>query len=129
MGLGIWFIVRNLKKGPHSSTPCELQECDLHQALEAERASNLAKGEFLANMSHEIRTPLNGIIGMIRELTYEGDTDKQRRYIDNAFKASEHLLSVLNNVLDISKIEANELGLEKSNFRLGETLKNVKSKL
>jgi PAS domain S-box-containing protein len=100
---------------------------ELQIAKEKAETSSKAKASFLANMSHEIRTPLNGIIGMIRELTYEGDTDKQRRYIDNAFKASEHLLSVLNNVLDISKIEANELGLEKSNFRLGETLKNVKS--
>jgi len=100
---------------------------ELQIAKEKAETSSKAKASFLANMSHEIRTPLNGIIGMIRELTYEGDVDKQRRYIDNAFKASEHLLSVLNNVLDISKIEANELGLEKSNFRLGETLKNVKA--
>lgn len=90
-------------------------------------ASSQAKASFLANMSHEIRTPLNGIIGMIRELSYETEPEKKRRYIDNASTASEHLLSVLNNILDISKIEAGELGLEKANFKLRETLKNVKS--
>jgi PAS domain S-box-containing protein len=100
---------------------------ELLVAKEIAEASSKAKASFLANMSHEIRTPLNGIIGMIRELSYESDQEKRKRYIDNAMTASEHLLSVLNNILDISKIDAGELGLEKANFRLRETLKNVKS--
>lgn len=100
---------------------------ELVVAKEQAEASSRAKASFLANMSHEIRTPLNGIIGMIRELSYETEEDKRKRYIVNAMTASEHLLSVLNDILDISKIDAGELGLEKANFKLRETLKNVKS--
>jgi PAS domain S-box-containing protein len=103
----------------------------LELALESAKAraeeSSRAKASFLANMSHEIRTPLNGIIGMIRELYYEGLPDKQMKYLDNASVASQHLLSVLNNILDISKIEAGELNLEQHHFRLKDTVKEVKS--
>ncbi len=102
----------------------------LEEALEIEKekaeASSRAKAAFLATMSHEIRTPLNGIIGMIRELSYEPLMDKQKKYVHNASVASQHLLSVLNNVLDISKIEAGELSLEKHHFSLKDTVKNVK---
>ncbi|MEO6305536.1 MAG: PAS domain S-box protein [Bacteroidia bacterium] len=102
----------------------------LAEALEIEKekaeASSRAKEAFLATMSHEIRTPLNGIIGMIRELSYEPLLDKQKKYVHNASVASQHLLSVLNNVLDISKIEAGELSLEQEHFSLRDTIKNVK---
>lgn len=104
---------------------------ELELALEAAKLkaeeSSRAKASFLANMSHEIRTPLNGIIGMIRELSYEDLPDKQMKYVSNASVASQHLLSVLNNILDISKIEAGELSLEKHHFRLKDTIKDVKS--
>lgn len=89
--------------------------------------SSKAKEAFLANMSHEIRTPLNGIIGMIRELSLEELNSKQQKYVNNASVASQHLLSVLNNILDISKIEAGELKLESNPFNLRETIKDVKS--
>jgi PAS domain S-box-containing protein len=92
---------------------------------EAEEASE-AKEAFLANMSHEIRTPLNGIIGMIRELSYEDLGQKQKKYVNNAAMASQHLLAVLNNILDISKIRAGELVLENYPFSLADTLKEVK---
>ncbi len=103
----------------------------LELALESARLraeeSSRAKASFLANMSHEIRTPLNGIIGMIRELSYEELNARQMKFVDNASTASQHLLSVLNNILDISKIEAGELSLEKHHFRLKDTVKDVKS--
>jgi CheY-like chemotaxis protein len=89
--------------------------------------SSKAKEVFLANMSHEIRTPLNGIIGMIRELSLEELNSKQQKYVNNTSVASQHLLSVLNNILDISKIEAGELKLESNPFNLRETIKDVKS--
>lgn len=104
---------------------------ELELALESAKAraeeSSNAKAAFLANMSHEIRTPLNGIIGMIRELSYENLPEKQMKYVNNASVASQHLLSVLNNILDISKIEAGELSLEQHHFRLIDTVKDVKS--
>lgn len=103
----------------------------LEQELQIQRKkaedSSKAKESFLANMSHEIRTPLNGIIGMIRELSLEALSDKQQKYVQNASVASQHLLSVLNNILDITKIEAGELKLESTPFSLRETIKDVKS--
>lgn len=103
----------------------------LEQELEIQRKkaedSSKAKESFLANMSHEIRTPLNGIIGMIRELSLEELNDRQIKYVQNASVASQHLLSVLNNILDISKIDAGELKLESIPFNLRETIKEVKS--
>ncbi|MBL7922241.1 MAG: PAS domain S-box protein [Bacteroidia bacterium] len=94
--------------------------------VKAELASK-AKEAFLANMSHEIRTPLNAIIGMIRELekgTLNGD---QKLYVEKSAIASKHLLSIINNVLDISKIEAGELTLEDEHFSLDNSIQNVLS--
>ncbi len=102
-------------------------EAQLEVEKERAEASSRAKATFLANMSHEIRTPLNGIIGMIRELSYENLPEKQRKYVHTASIASQHLLSVLNNVLDISKIEAGELNLDKHHFSLRDIIKDVKS--
>ena len=93
--------------------------------LKAEEATE-AREAFLANMSHEIRTPLNGIIGMIRELSFEELSSKQKKYVNNASMASQHLLAVLNNILDISKIRAGELVLESYPFKLADTLREVK---
>jgi len=94
--------------------------------LLAESASK-AKEAFLTNMSHEIRTPLNGIIGMVRELQKEELTQKQRNHIDRTNKASKHLLQIINNILDIAKIEAGELQLETRHFSLKELLNDVNS--
>ncbi len=99
---------------------------DLKLAISKAEEASRAKEAFLANMSHEIRTPLNGIIGMIRELSHEQLTLKQKKFVKNASMGSQHLLSILNNVLDISKIEAGELTLEQYPFNLGSTLKEVK---
>lgn len=92
----------------------------------AEEAS-VAKEAFLANMSHEIRTPLNAIIGMIRELSREELSPKQQTYLSHTDTAARHLLSIVNNILDISKIEAGELGLETHNFSLQALIANINS--
>lgn len=102
-------------------------ELELELAKSKAEESSKAKEAFLANMSHEIRTPLNAIIGMIRELKKEQLSEKQIGFVNNTSIASQHLLSVLNNILDISKIEAGELQLENNDFNMQTILNDVKS--
>ena len=87
--------------------------------------SSKAKESFLANMSHEIRTPLNAIIGMVRELLKMSQNATQSQYLTYAQSASQHLLSIINNILDISKIEAGELKLDKQTFNLNRLIDDV----
>ena len=94
------------------------------EKIKAEQASK-TKEAFLANMSHEIRTPLNAIIGFLRELRRQELTDIQKKYIENSSIASKHLLAIINNVLDISKIEAGEMSLENEDFIFEKTINNI----
>jgi PAS domain S-box-containing protein len=94
------------------------------EKIKAEEASK-AKEAFLANMSHEIRTPLNAIIGFLRELSKQELTVLQKKYTENISIASKHLLAIINNILDISKIEAGEMSLEKEDFILQKSISNV----
>ena len=80
-------------------------EQELAKAKNFAEAAAKAKELFLANMSHEIRTPLNVIIGMIRQLTKENLTTDQHFYVKQSESSAKHLLTILNNVLDIAKIE------------------------
>ena len=90
-------------------------------------AANVAKSAFLANMSHEIRTPMNGIIGMANILRREGVTSKQEQRLDTIDASAQHLLSVINNVLDLSKIEAGKFTLEEAPVVVSSLLANVSS--
>uniref|UniRef100_UPI003F6C27AB response regulator n=1 Tax=Polaribacter sp. TaxID=1920175 RepID=UPI003F6C27AB len=91
-------------------------EYKIEKAILSERAASRAKELFLANMSHEIRTPLNVIIGMIRELNKENLTSNQQFYVSQSEKSAKHLLMILNNILDITKIESGEMEIVKKVF-------------
>ena len=93
-------------------------EALLAEAKEAAESANRAKSEFLANMSHEIRTPINGIMGMAQLLEYTRLSNDQREYLDAIRNSSDSLLALVNDVLDLSKIEAGMLELERREFSL-----------
>jgi signal transduction histidine kinase/ActR/RegA family two-component response regulator len=99
----------------------------LAAASERAEAASIAKSTFLANMSHEIRTPMNGIIGMANILRQEGVSPKQAQRLDTIDTSAQHLLSVINNILDISKIEAGKLTLEEAPVAISSLLANVSS--
>lgn len=100
-------------------------EIELQQAKEnAERTAKF-KTDFLANMSHEIRTPISGIIGMNNFLMESGLTEQQKDYAENIRLSSETLLVVINDILDLSKIEAGKLDLEQHAFKLNEIIDQV----
>jgi len=104
-------------------------EHELAKAKNSAEKASQAKDLFLANMSHEIRTPLNVVIGMIRLLSKENLTDSQQHYVFQSGQAAQHLLTILNNILDMTKIEAGELTLDSRDFSLSAVVANVKSML
>jgi len=94
------------------------------QVMLAEAASR-AKGDFLANMSHEIRTPLNAVLGMVAIGAKAQDISSKNRAFVKIGEASKHLLGVINDILDMSKIEAGKLELSPIDFRVREVLEHV----
>ncbi len=89
---------------------------ELEQSTERAEAASKAKGEFLANMSHELRTPLNGVLGMIDIVLDSELSDAQRGDLETAKESSVSLLGLVNDILDLAKIEAGKMSLEKVRF-------------
>jgi two-component system, sensor histidine kinase and response regulator len=111
------------------------READLEQTLELKRraeAANRSKSEFLANMSHEIRTPMNGIVGMTELIRDTALSDEQQEYLRSIEISADHLLEIINDLLDFSKIEEGRVDLEENPIMLrgllGQTLRSMSSR-
>lgn len=115
-----WYIINTIKKQQRLIKELNTSEKKLHEASKI-------KEKFLANMSHEIRTPMNAIIGFTNLLQKKVLDDDAKEYVQTIEKSSENLLSVVNEILDLSKIEAGMMRIEKSIFSITETILSVEN--
>jgi PAS domain S-box-containing protein len=101
-------------------------EVRLERAKQDAEAANVAKSQFLANMSHEFRTPLNAILGFAQVLSYDLNlTSDQHNFVQTIMRSGEHLLELINEVLDLSKIEAGRMTLDQGTIQLSEFLNSI----
>jgi len=105
----------------------EALNAELRKAKDAAETANRAKSAFLTNMSHEIRTPMNAVLGFSEILRQQEDDARKKKYLDSIHTSGEALLSLINNVLDLSKIEAGKLELQFSSVSLRSLLREMET--
>jgi PAS domain S-box-containing protein len=122
---GVFVAARDVTERKRLDQVLQERNFELTQAKAVAEKANLAKSMFLSSMSHEIRTPMNAIIGMSYLALNTELTARQRDYVKNIQRSGQNLLSIINDILDLSKIEAGKLTIEDTEFSLEEVLSNV----
>ena len=113
-------IIEHTREVAAASALLKTANQELEMARAVAEAANLAKSNFLATMSHEIRTPMNGVLGMANLLKRSNLDEKQQHYLNRIQTSGQHLLAIINDILDLSKIEAGKVELASDDFRLAE---------
>lgn len=118
-------MIRDITERKRAEEEIQRGYQQLEKAIEEAEAASRAKSEFLANMSHEIRTPLNAIMGMTELALDMSFSPEQREYLKVVLSNSESLLALINDILDVSKIEAGKMEIEELTFDLKELIESV----
>jgi PAS domain S-box-containing protein len=122
---GVFAAARDITERKRLDQVLQEKNVELENSRTVAEKTNNAKSDFLANMSHELRTPLNSVIGfseVLQDQLFGPINDKQQEYVKNILTSGRHLLSLINDILDLSKVESGKMVLDLSAFSLRETL-------